>query len=86
MSLFIAISMHPFYHLQFPSHVRSERTPVTGTGTGAGRGKRTGETNGGGSKGWDACTCGFKGVPVLRPESVAGGGCFEVLWNLECPI
>ena len=22
----------------------------------------------------------------VRPESVAGGGWFEVLWNLECPV
>ena len=26
------------------------------------------------------------GVREVRPESVAGGGWFEVLWNLECPI
>ena len=23
---------------------------------------------------------------AIPPESVAGGGCFEVLWNLECPV
>ena len=32
-----------------------------------------------------ACTVGYKGVRAVRPESVAGGGCFDVLWNLECP-
>ena len=30
-----------------------------------------------------ACTGGYKGV---RSESVAGGGWFEVLLNLECPV
>ena len=25
-------------------------------------------------------------IRAVRPESVAGGGCFEVLWNLECPV
>ena len=29
---------------------------------------------------------GYKGLRAVRPESVAGGGCFEVLWNLECPV
>ena len=33
-----------------------------------------------------ACTGGYKGVQAIRPESVAGGGWFEVLWNLECPV
>ena len=33
-----------------------------------------------------ACTGGYKGVLAVRPESVAGGGWFEVLWNLECPV
>ena len=23
---------------------------------------------------------------AVQPESVAGGGCFEVLWDLECPV
>ena len=32
------------------------------------------------------CTGGYKGVRAVRPESVAGGGWFEVLWNLECPV
>ena len=38
------------------------------------------------SKGGTACTGGYKGVRAVRPESVAGGGGFEVLWNLECPV
>ena len=29
---------------------------------------------------------GYKGVREIRPKSVAGGGWFEVLWNLECPV
>ena len=29
---------------------------------------------------------GYKGVRAVRPESVADGGWFEVLWNLECHI
>ena len=33
-----------------------------------------------------ACTGGYKGVRAVRPESVAGGGWFEVLWNLGCPV
>ena len=33
-----------------------------------------------------ACTGGYKGVRAVRPESVADGGWFEVLWNLECPV
>ena len=33
-----------------------------------------------------ACTCGYNRVQAVRPGSVAGGGCFEVLWNLECPV
>ena len=41
---------------------------------------------GGGSKGWTTCTGVYKGVRAVRPESVAGGGWFEVLWNLECPV
>ena len=27
-----------------------------------------------------------KEVRADRPESLAGGGWFEVLWNLECPV
>ena len=38
------------------------------------RRKKRGGSNGGG------------GVPAGRPESVAGGGWCEVLWNLECPV
>ena len=41
---------------------------------------------GGGSKGRTACTGGFKVIQAVRLELVAGGGCFEVLWNLECPV
>ena len=41
---------------------------------------------GGGSKGGTTCTGGYKGVRAVRPESVAGGGWFEVLWNVECPL
>ena len=41
---------------------------------------------GGGGGVGGACTGGYKGVRTVRPESVAGGGCFEVLWNLECPV
>ena len=33
-----------------------------------------------------ACSGGYKGVRAVRLESVAGGGWFEVLWNLECPV
>ena len=29
---------------------------------------------------------GGEGVLAVRPELVAGGGCFEVLFNLECPV
>ena len=32
------------------------------------------------------CTGGYKRVQAVRPVSVAGGGWFEVLWNLECPV
>ena len=39
-----------------------------------------------GGGGGGACIGGYNGVRAVRPESVAGGGCFEVLWNLECPI
>ena len=37
-------------------------------------------------EGKTACTGGYKGVRAVRPESVAGGGWFEVLWNLDCPV
>ena len=40
---------------------------------------------GGGVRG-TACTGEYNGVRAVRPESVAGGGWFEVLWNLECPL
>ena len=36
--------------------------------------------------GGTACTGGYNGVRAVRSESVAGGGWFEVLWNLECPV
>ena len=38
------------------------------------------KTKGGGSKG--ACPGRYKGVQAVRPESVAGGGWFEVLLNV----
>ena len=36
--------------------------------------------------GGGACTGRYKGVQAVRPESVACRGCFEVLWNLKCPV
>ena len=33
-----------------------------------------------------ACNGGYKGVWTVRSEPVAGGRCFEVLCNLECPV
>ena len=33
-----------------------------------------------------ACTGGYKEVQAVRPESEAGGGWFEALWNLVCPV
>ena len=39
-----------------------------------------------GGGGGTACTGGYKGVRAVRPESVAGGWWFEVLWNLVCPV
>ena len=36
--------------------------------------------------GGTACTGGYKGVQLVRLRSVAGGGWFGVLWNLDCPI
>ena len=53
-----------------------------GTSTGIrrflfGTGKKCGGTT---------CTGGYKGVRAVRLESVADGGWFEVLWNLECPV
>ena len=41
---------------------------------------------GGGGGGGDCLHGGYQGVRADRPESVGGGGCFEVLWNLECPV
>ena len=51
-------------------------------------GKGTGPEKRGGSKGgwWTDSIGGYKGVQAVRPKSVAGRGCFEVLWNLECPV
>ena len=62
--------------------------PVTGEGTDLRRFLCPGQEKKGGwrSKGGTACTGGYKGVRAVRPESVAGGGWFEVLWNLECPV
>ena len=51
------------------------RYPLSGTG----RKKGEGVTG-------TACTCGYKGVRAVRPESVAGRGWVEVLCNLECPV
>ena len=48
----------------------------------AGQGKK----KGGGENKETACIGGYKEVRAVRPESVAGGGWFEVLWNLECPV
>ena len=57
----------------FNVHIQS--TPVMGTGTGLQ---------------WFLCPGQEKkrglGIQAVQPESVAGGGCFDVLWNLECPI
>ena len=42
-----------------------------------------------GVEGWGGeavCIGGYKAVRAVRLDSVAGGGCFEVLWNLECPV
>ena len=39
-----------------------------------------------GKKGGEGVSGGYKGVRAVRPESVAGGGWFEMLWNLECPV
>ena len=62
--------------------------PVTGTGTGLCRFLCPGQEKikGGGSKWGTTCTGGYKGVRAVRLESVAGGGCFEVLWDLERPV
>ena len=52
----------------------------------AGSSVRDRKEKGGGSKGGTACTGGYKGERAVRPESVTGGGWFEVSWNLECPL
>ena len=49
---------------------RPSSVPLSGTGK-----KKKGEGVSG--------TCGYKGVRAVRPESVAGGRWFEVLWNLD---
>ena len=36
--------------------------------------------------GWSKGDRLYKGVRAVRPESVAGVGWFEVLWNWECPV
>ena len=50
--------------------------PLSGTGI-----KKRGEEVRG-----TACIGGYKGVRVVRPGSVAGGGWFEVIGNLECSV
>ena len=50
-----------------------------GTGTGLRQFLCRGRSKAGGGGGG-------KGVRAVRPESVAGRGGFEVLWNVECPI
>ena len=79
----------------FNVHIQSKllyRTSVTGTGTGLrrflcpGQEKKKKGGGGGRSKGGTACTGGYKGVQAVRSESVAGGGWYEMLWNLECLI
>ena len=76
----------------FNVHIQSKllwRTPVRGTGTGLRRflcpGQEKQKVGVGGSKRSTACTGGYKEVRAVRSESVAGG-CFKVLWNLECPV
>ena len=59
--------------------------PVTGTGTGL-RQFLCPEQEKKGEEGGTACTGGYKVVRAVRPESVAGRGWFEVLWNLEYPV
>ena len=56
--------------------------PVTDTGTGLCRFLCPGQEKKGGVRG-DRLHSGYKGVQAVRPESVAGGAWFEVLWNLE---
>ena len=56
----------------FNVHIQSK---LSGTGGKVGQGVRG-----------SACTGGYKGVRAVRPESVTGGGWFEVLWNLELPV
>ena len=49
--------------------------------------RKSGEViRGVGGGGGTACTGGYKGVRAVRPELVAGGVWFELLWNLECPV
>ena len=58
-----------------------------GTGTAfVGSSIRDRRKRGEGVKGDRPCTGGYKGVRAVRPESIAGGGWFDVLWNLECPV
>ena len=51
----------------------------TGNGSSVQDRKKSGGRKGGGGRM-------HKGVQAVRPESVAGGERFEVLWNLECPV
>ena len=39
-----------------------------------------------GSKGGPPALAGTKEYEQSDRESIASGGCFEVLWNLECPV
>ena len=67
----------------FNVHIQSTSTAVPLSRT---RNKKEGGIKGVRGGGGTACTSGYRRVRAVRPESVAGGGWFEVLWNLECPV